>query len=179
MHRLTAALPILALLALLPATASAQLEVGIEAGLSINTFDGPDNLTGISIPTSPARLGVEAAENLMIEMLFNVARVSQGESSNSVLTLIPGLNFALGESGAYARGEVAIQRAAFDTGGSDGSRTQFGLGGAIGLKKPIEGSPVFYRLEAGFDRWLENEDDQLAAFNAIRFLFGLTMVVGG
>jgi len=168
---------LLALLPLVaPAAARAQLEVGLDAGFVLRTgFESSDNVTQISIPTGWGRLGLPMGDVLDFEALLGFNRIGSGDSSASQLTLLPGLNVWLGEDGAYLRGEGAMTRTAFD----GESQSQFGFGGAVGLKKAIDDGPVSFRLEGGFVRWLENQDNFQEAFNQIRILVGISATVGG
>jgi len=151
------------------------IEVGIDAGAEINVFEG-DNLTSFGLPTSTLRLTIPAG-NLAVETLIGFSRTSSGDTSASLLRLVPGVNVPLGENGAYVRGELAIARAAFSSGPSDDSDSQFGFGGAVGVKKQISDGPVSWRAEAGVDRWLEDTDNGQPAFTAIRALFGISAAV--
>ena len=158
-----------------PATAQAQLEVGVDAGLTLHTgFENSDNLNQLSIPAPRARLGVPLGDLLSLEGLLGFQRLSSGGESASTLSFLPGVNILLGESGGYLRGEVAINRVA--AGGE--SQSQYGFGGAIGVRMPVDDA-VFVRLEGGFDRWLEDQDNFLEAYNEIRILVGVSAMVGG
>lgn len=169
---------ILACLCLLiaPAAAQAQLEVGVDAGLTLRTgFEASENVSQLSIPASRARLGVPVGEMLSIEALLGFQRLSSGGESTSVLSFLPGINILLGESGGYLRGEVALNRGSSSGGGS---RSQYGFGGAVGVRMPVDDA-VFVRLEGGFDRWLEDQDNALEAYNEFRILVGVSALVGG
>jgi hypothetical protein len=170
--------PILLALLLLvaPSAARAQLEVGLDAGFVLHTgFESSDDVTRISIPTGWGRLGLPLGDLLGFETLLGFNRISSGDSSASQLSFLPGVNVWLGDDGAYLRGEVAMTRTAFD----GESQSQYGFGGAVGLKKDIDGGPVSFRLEGGFVRWLEDQDNFQEAFNQIRILVGISAAVGG
>jgi hypothetical protein len=160
------------LLALLvaPAAVQAQVEVGVDAGLTIDKASGSDALTTISVPASSVRIGFTAGDMVSVETLFSFIRASSGGESASNLALIPGVNVSLGEGGFYIRGEAGLMRVSF----SDDSGTQFTVGGAAGLKKAVNDGPVSFRMEAGFGRWLENADDGFGAFTRIRLLLGIS-----
>lgn len=91
-----------------------------------------------------------------------------------MLGFVPGINILLGESGGYLRGEGAVNRVS--AGGE--SQSQYGFGGAIGVRMPVDDA-VFVRLEGGFDRWLEDQDNFLEAHNEFRILVGVSALVGG
>ncbi|HSM60882.1 MAG TPA: hypothetical protein VK849_08805 [Longimicrobiales bacterium] len=164
------------LLTIAPSAARAQVELGMDAGVVLNTgFEFGDDITHISIPFTSVRFGIPTGGIVTFESLFGLERTSDDDDSLTQLSFVPGLSVSLGEAGAYVRGEVAIAYVSFD----GESQSQLGLGVALGLKKAINGGPVSYRLEAGFDRWLEDEDEFQEAYNAIRFLIGLSAAVGG
>lgn len=171
MRTLLIALSALSLL-VAPAQVGAQVEVGLDAGLSNNfgfSIDGNDldqRLTEISIPSPTLRLGVHVGERGIVETLLSFRRLSDGDSDLTVITLLPGYNFAFGESGGYARVEGGLSRV--------DEATQFALGAAVGVKRAIGDGPVSWRLEAGFDRWLENSDEFEPSYNSIRVLFGVS-----
>ena len=151
------------------------IEIGLDAGAEIDIFDD-DNLTTFGIPRSVFRLTIPAG-NLAFETLIGFTRTSSGDTSASLLRLVPGVNVPLGEDGAYVRGEVAVTRAAFSSGTIDDSDSQFGFGGAVGVKKQISDGPVSWRAEAGVDRWLEDSDAGQPGFTSIRALFGISAAV--
>jgi len=158
-----------------PAVVHAQLEVGVDAGLTLHTgFENSDNVTQISIPTGRARVGVPAGDLLSFEALLGFQRVSSGGESGSALNFLPGINLRLGDAGSYLRGEVAVTRASY---GGD-SQTQYGFGGAVGVRMPVDDA-VFFRLEGGFDRWLEDQDNLQEAYNEFRITVGVSALVGG
>jgi len=165
-------------LLLVPVAAHGQLEIGLDAGMSLNTgFEVGESETAFSIPTGYARVGVPAGNALSIEALLGFDYFSSGDNSVNQITFVPGANFSFGTGGGYVRGEAAVTRVGSDNGTTSNSSSQFGLGAAAGLKKAIAGGPVSYRLEAGFLRWLENADDGREAFNQLRVLFGISAAV--
>jgi hypothetical protein len=165
----------LCLLVAAPVAVHAQVEVGVDGGLVFNTgFETSDNVTQISIPTGRARVGFPMGELLTLETLLGFQRVSLGGESGSALNLLPGMNVRLGDGGGYLRGEVAVARASF--GGE--SETQWGFGGAVGVRMQVDDA-VFFRLEGGFDRWLEDQDSFQEAYNEIRITVGVSAIVGG
>lgn len=167
-------LPVVLGLLLVPGAALAQVEVGLDAGLIVRTPDVGDNVTSISIPTGSARVGFGAGEMLSIETLLSFDRLSSGGSSFSVLQLMPGVNLSVGEAGLYVRGEVGVQRVSDET----DSESQYGVGAAVGLKKPIGDGSAIFRVEGGFDKWLEDADNFIQGFNQIRVLIGFSAVIG-
>ena len=164
---------------LVPTATSAQVELGIDGGLTVDIpdIDGADNLNTISFPASWLRVGFGAMEMISVETMLAFQRLSEGDASASSILLMPGVNVALGESGFYVRGEVGLQRASFDFDGNGDSQTQFGLGAAAGLKKAIADGPIAFRLEGGLAKWLEKEEDGVPGYTSIRILMGISATV--
>jgi len=154
-------------LALLPGNASAQLEVGIDSGLTLSFVSGTDNLTQLAVPTSAVRLG-SAGDGARFETLLGFNLISSG-GTVTILNVVPGFNFPVGEGGAYLRPEAGLN---LISGGGD-TETDFLVGIAAGVRNSIRGGPVFARFEVGFDRWFDSEVNQLRA------TVGLSAVVGG
>lgn len=158
-------------LLLIPAAAQGQVEIGLDAGLTLdNGFDTQDDITTFSVPQMNARIGFPAGEGLSIETLFGLNRQSSDGNSVTLLTLLPGLNYQLNEK-VYLRGELGLQRVSFES----GSVSQLGFGAAVGTKQALGDSPVMWRLEGGLTRWSEDSDPPgNEAFNRIRLLFGIS-----
>jgi len=155
-----------------PSVASAQLEVGLDAGLTYEKVqDEDDAAIGIGLPLSGARLGFAGGEQIIVETRLDFGWDKQGDESSTSLALLPGVNFLFGEN-MYVRGEVGLSYFSFDNGVVDGSFTQYIFGGAVGMRRPV-GEGALVRLEAGVDRLLENSDD----FQPASWLIGLTVGV--
>lgn len=167
-------------LLLAPAVVSAQVEVGLDAGLLFNKIDDvDDSQIAFSIPTVGARVGFPAGETMIVETLVSFDWFKQGDASSTDLTLAPGLNFLVGEQ-AYVRGEAGLMYSSFDTGTTDGSTTQYLFGAAVGLRRPLGMGGSLLRLEAGVDRLLEVEDEGLIDEPAswlIRAVVGVSGVI--
>ncbi|MDX1646386.1 MAG: hypothetical protein R3304_04505 [Longimicrobiales bacterium] len=159
-------------LMLAPTMLAAQVEIGIDGGLSIESVDDAnDDVTSFSVPTSGLRVGFMGGETVVIESRVALAYTSVGDFSLTRLTLVPGVNVLLGEQ-FYVRGEAGLAYVSDD----DDSLTQFLLGAAAGLRVPVADG-VLFRAEGGFDRWLENEDEFIRASWEIRLLAGLSAVI--
>ncbi len=152
-----------------PTAATGQTELGLDAGAVI-TRAGGSTVTTIGIPTSTLRVGFHAGENVIFEPLVTFAYLNGGGSSVTTLQFVPGLDFLLGESGAYLRGELAIAYAS--AGGS--SDSDFGFGGAIGTRKANADGTALVRLEGAVQRW----PDEFAASTVIRLSVGFSLVIG-
>lgn len=163
-----------------PALISAQVEVGVDGGLAITSYDSPsgfdiDSQMDISLPMSTVRVGFAAGEQLLVDSFLGFTRTSQGDNSYSSLVLMPGVNFLLGEQ-FYVRGEAGLMRMSSDNGTTSNSATQYAFGGAAGLRMPL-GDAALFRVEGGVDKWLENQDDGLLGSWQIRGLVGISAIV--
>lgn len=166
---------------LFPVVVQGQVELGIDAGFFVESFDDAfgdaDNLTSLSVPVPMLRVGVPVSDMVSVEGLVGLEWISEGDDSFTILMVMPGANVSLGESGVYVRGEAGVLR--LSSGGTfDESVTQFAAGAAVGIKQAIRDGPASFRLEAGFDRWFEKEEDGLAASNEFRGLVGLSVLIG-
>jgi hypothetical protein len=181
----------LAAILALPLALSAQVEIGLDAGLSItNPDDDDDNLVTFAIPgTAPSssflqggavRLGFPFAERFVFEPLVSFTRFDIDDEAYTQLTLIPGVVALFGEPDAvrfYLRGEFLF---AYVSDFDEESGVQVGFGGAAGLRKPL-GDAAFLRLEGGFDKVNENDDadaPELFGYKHFRVLVGLSAIIG-
>lgn len=166
-------------LMMVPALASAQLEIGLDGGLTYSKDDGAtDASIGIELPTSGARLGFAAGPQMIIETRLGVDWQKEGDASASLISLLPGLNYLITPQ-VYLRGEAGLSRFSFDNGaGIEGSGTQYIFGAAVGMRRAL-GSGALLRLEAGADQALENTDDGIPANLSIHATVGVSAVVGG
>jgi hypothetical protein len=168
-----------------PALVSAQVEVGLDAGFNIAMISEPDGFTGnidnvntFDLPSQAVRVAFSAGDMLLIESMVGFDWFKQGDSSDNTLLIMPGLNYLLGEQ-FYVRGEVGLYRYSESDGTDDFSYTQFGFGGAVGLRMPL-GDAALFRVEAGLDRWLEAKDNdviQQLAETDIRIGAGISAVI--
>jgi hypothetical protein len=159
-----------------PSVASAQLEVGLDAGLTYEKIqDVDDAAISIGLPLSGARLGFAAGEQMIVETRLDFGWDKQGDASSTSLDLLPGVNFLFGEN-MYVRGEAGLSYFSFDNGTVDGSFTQYIFGGAVGMRRPV-GEGALVRLEAGVDRLLENSDDGIPASWLIGLTVGISAIV--
>lgn len=163
-------------LVVIPSLAAAQVEIGIDAGLSVESIDDvDDNITSFSIPTTGLRVGFGAGEMVIVESRLALEYASQGDFSLTALGLVPGVNVLLGEQ-FYLRGEAGLLYLSEDDSGTSDSATQYVLGGAAGLRMPLVDNVIF-RAEAGVDRWLENTDELIPASWEFRVVAGLSAVI--
>lgn len=174
-------------LVFVPAMASAQVEIGMDAGFMLKSIDdASDNITSFAVPSSSnflpmvsgARVAFSAGETVLIESLLNFAYQSFGsDDSVTFLGIIPGINFLVTES-FYVRGEAGLAYAKFSSTSSDESETQYLFGGGAGYRRALGDGAAVLRLEAGVDRLLENTDDGVPASWDFRALVGLSAVIG-
>jgi len=168
-----------------PAMASAQVEAGLDAFFTISNPSEPEGSTGsfdntnsFELPAPVARVGFPAGETILVETILGFNWASQGDESETALVLLPGVNFLLGEQ-FYVRGEAGLLRMSYDDGTDSESTTQYGFGGAAGMRMPL-GDAAIFRIEAGVDRWLEAKDgDVITALGRtdIRIGAGISAIV--
>jgi len=169
-------------LLVVPAAASAQLELGLDAGVAVTSFDdvggfSSDSQTEIDIPTHWARLGFAAGETIMVETLVSVEYGKEGDESAMSLLLLPGINFLLGEQ-FYVRGEAGLSYVSVDPGTGSLSGTQYIFGGAAGLRVPL-GDMAIFRAEAGVARLTEVDSDFFIPSGiVIRGGVGISAIIG-
>ncbi len=164
-------------LMVVPALASAQVELGLDAGLFYSDTQGAaDAAIGLQVPFSGARVGFAAGERLIVETRLSFDWFKQGGASGSGLVLVPGMNYLVNDQ-LYVRGEAGLSRDAFDPGTGGGSQTQYIFGGAVGMRRPL--GPALLRLEAGVDKALENTDDGIPSSTEVHVSVGVSAVIGG
>ena len=166
---------------MLPPSCRRRVEIGLDAGLGIISYDDVsgvsiDGETFFDIPSHTMRVGFPAGDQFIVETRLEGSYWSSGDESETTFTILPGVNFLLGEM-FYARGEVGLRRGSFDDGSFSDSATQYAFGGAVGVRNMI-GSGAVLRAEVGVDRWLENEDDGLLAAWEIGIVVGGSLVIG-
>lgn len=166
----------------LPAVASAQVEVGVDGFFVLSNPSEPEGATGdfdntnsFSLPSPAVRVAFPAGETLLVESLVGFNWSSTGDVSGSSLLLMPGLSLLVGEQ-FYVRGEAGLMRTSFDSGTASSSATQYAFGGGGGMRMPL-GDAAILRLEAVADWWLENEDDGILGRMDIRVGAGISAVV--
>lgn len=168
------------LLAATPGQAQERpFEISLDGGFVYTSYDVSESLTRFVLPFRQARMSVYVAPQVAVEGSFLFDYRSQDDASVSELLLAPGISyyfapFDAGENRTYVSGLIAYNRVGFDTGLSDGSESQWGLGGRIGTKVPV-GEVGFVRLEGGYTYLMENEDAGLEAASR----FDLTVGLGG
>lgn len=159
-----------------PMAAVAQVEIGVDAGLSLESVDdAADDITSISIPNGELRVGFAAGEMIIVESRLGLSYSSVGDFSLTQFGLVPGVNVLLGDR-FYARGEGGLMYVKGDDGTESDSATQYLLGAAGGLRIPMTEN-VLFRAELGADRWFENQDDFMPASWEFRIAAGVSAVV--
>ena len=164
-------------LMVVPAVVSAQLEIGLDSGLSYSDVDGATDATiGFSVPTSGARVAFAAGEQLLIETRLGFDWQKEGDASGNLLSLLPGVNFLVNEQ-VYVRGEAGLSRFSFDDGVNPSvSGTQYIFGAAVGMRRAL-GTGALLRLEAGVDKALENTGDGIPSILDMHATIGVSAVI--
>ncbi len=145
-----------ALLLALPTYAAGQVEIGLNGGLSWTSGEDRDTQTLFAIPFRDLHLGVPIGDRLVLEGFFILDRESDGNSTETLVGVLPGLTYLFSEAGGprfYVRGEAGFEYANVES----ESVTQTGAGAAAGFRIPA-GDSAFFRVEANFVNWFENDD---------------------
>lgn len=178
MRRLLVAI---ALIALLPLAASAQIEVGFDAGFTLISPDiegvDTDNITTFEIPFQQMRVGTFVTPNISIEGLVSFYRESEGDFSSTDAGLIAVAEYHFTEIDAWdtmpflgAGGGLVYT--SFDTGTTDDSDSSFGVGVTGGVKMP-KGENFAFRLQGSFLKFFEG-DTVFPDFNMFIVSVGLS-----
>ncbi len=168
-----------------PQVASAQLELGLDAGFGIAMpdSDAEDNITRFGVPSggfvpfaSPpqVRVGFAAGPTLLVESIVGFNYFSSGDDSINTLLLMPGVNFLVGPQ-FYVRGEAGLMR--LSSSGAD-AETRYGFGAGAGLRRPLGGGAALLRAEVGADKWLETESGAEDGALDIHVVVGISAVIG-
>ena len=185
---------------LLPPSGSAQekpVEFGIDAGAHFVSFDGEDgdSYTLMGVPAfsnfgmATVRTGFFLSPRLSIEPALSFARLSDDDSSSTLINLFPSVLYHFQDFDRIALPYVRVggglihQRHSHDYEGSSDSEseTQFGLGGGAGVKIPFS-EVAYLRLEAGFEKWLEKGDaddyeDYAEGYRVIKLSVGISAII--
>lgn len=153
-----------ALLLIVPAVAAAQarpaLEAGTYAGLSVAKETDSDGSTKtISIPTGTLYLAFFPTDQVFIEPEISLTRVSN-DGSFTTLVVNGWINVApvgVGTSSVYIGGAPTLRHLSVSGGGDGDSASQWGIAGRVGYRI-LAGEGFAVRLEAGYERLLENDD---------------------
>ena len=165
-------------LLVVPAVAAAQVEIGLDGGLSYYDEDqAADAGILFNVPVSGTRIGFMAGPNMIIETRLGLGWFKQGDANGSSLDLIPGLNYMVTPQ-VYVRGEAGLTRDSFDPGTGGGSTTQYLFGGGVGMRRSL-GAGAVLRLEGGVEMGMENQDDGIPSYMEIHGTVGLSAVIGG
>jgi hypothetical protein len=165
------------------------IEFGVDGGVSFFSWeDEDDGLTMISLPHSSYwavgtfRLGFFLTPRVSLEPAVGLTRFSADDFSQTQLKFFPSVLLHFQDLGRvalpYVRGGAGLTY--YGSEGSDGE-TQFGLGGGLGVKVPF-GQVAFFRLEAGFEKWLERGDPEtdgtyIEGFRSISIKMGISVIL--
>lgn len=157
--------------------AVAQVELGLDAGLSISSIDSDfdtDNIFEASIPIQRVRAGFFLSPKIEIEPAVSLTIIDAGDETLTVALLATDLLIHFGEDTEVSRFFVAVgpSLAIIDVG--DFSETQFALGADIGVKTPAS-NQLLFRIAAGYTRWFETDDS--FAVNEFGLSFGFSFML--
>ncbi len=181
---------------LFPLTLSAQerpLEFGVDGGISVFMPDDEDadNLTRVGFPSRSAfgvtaiRFGLFVSPRVAIEPRLALTRSSDGDCSSTLLDLFPSVLYHFKDfdriSLPYVRAGAGLTHSRWDCGDDDDSDSQFGFGGGVGLKIPVAES-AFIRLEAAYEKWVEQGDEEnwdefIMGYSVLRFSVGISAIL--
>ena len=125
--------------------ASAQVEIGVDAGLTSTRIDGSD----LAVVQTDIPVQRQTTLQVGTDLVFHVGRNS----------FAPQL---------YVAGGPSILRTDFGA----GEETQLGVGGDVGLKVPV-GGWMALRMGVGYTRWLES--DTLLGADEVGAFFGFSV----
>ena len=153
--------------------ASAQVEIGVDAGLTSTRIDGSDlAVVQTDIPVQRLRLGFFIAPGVQIEPSLGYSRVEFDGVGQTTLQVGTDLVFHVGRNSfapqLYVAGGPSILRTDFGA----GEETQLGVGGDVGLKVPV-GGWMALRMGVGYTRWLES--DTLLGADEVGAFFGFSV----
>ncbi len=158
--------------------AVAQVELGLDAGVQVISFDtdfDSDNLTQIGIPVSNLRVGFFISPSVEIEPNFSLQRASSGGSSATEWDIGANLLYHFGDDPAMTRFFVAFGPSLVVASGGDETDSQFGVTVGAGVKIPAS-DLLLFRLGAGYTKFFEKENE-LVGLNVFTFLFGFSVMV--
>jgi len=155
------------------APAGAQVEIGVDAGLSSTRVDGSRlDVVQVDIPVQRLRVGFFVTPTVQLESSLGYSRVEVDEIASSTLTLGTDLVVHLGADPYAPQVYIAAGPSILRTDFGAGEETQLGVGGDIGLKLPA-GDWISARLGVGYTRWLEN--DTLFGADEFGVFFGFSV----
>lgn len=144
------------------------VELGLDAGFEIqltdavNGFD-TDNVTVIAVPAQRFRVGFFVSDAVSIEPAVGFAYVNFSDESLTELSAALAILYHFTSDPDRPRFYLGIGGGLDLIDVGDASDTQFGIGGALGVKLPV-GDQFAVRLEADYVRGFES-DDRLGTHN--------------
>lgn len=170
MRLATRLLPVIMMVVCAPGLrAQKALELGMDAEFDYRLND--PNVTALTLPNGSFRVGIPAGGGMVVEprITFQYAHAS-GQSATAIelqLGILWALSSARPRGGAYIRPFVDYLHL-----GGGGSASQFALGGGVGVRLPQGDGRLGWRLEAGFQHSMEN--DNFASSDLIFGLLGIS-----
>ena len=155
------------------APADAQVEIGVDAGVTSTRVDGASlDVVQVDIPVQRLRVGFFLTPTVQVESSVGYSRVEVDDIASSTLQLGADLVVHLSDNPYAPQVYFAAGPGLLRTDFGAGEETQVGVGGDIGLKLPA-GDWMAVRLGVGFTRWLEN--DTLFGADEFGIFFGASV----
>lgn len=154
-------------------SAEAQVEIGVDAGLTSTRIDGSEfAVVQTEIPVQRLRAGFFIAPGVQLEPSIGYSRVEFDGVGSTTMQLGTDLVFHIGRNPfapqLYVAGGPSLLRTDFGA----GEDTQVGIGGDVGLKVPA-GRWMAVRFGVGYTRWLES--DTLLGADEVGAFFGFSV----
>lgn len=158
------------------AAQSPDVEMGIDAAVTISIPDDGDNTTTVDVPFGRFRFGNYVSDQTLVELglgfnLINLSgeTVSAGNGEVSV-------SYHFTADASRARGFIIVGGGGLFVHADDDTIGQGFVLGGLGVKLPIR-RVVGFRLETDYLRTFETS--RLEAAHEIRFLIGTSFYLGG
>jgi len=174
----------------LTTAAPAQVEFGLD-GVFGRQISGDDKHTLVSLPTGTFsnalvtslsksfRVGFFVSPTISIEPSFAFFILDEEGADNAVRVLGLGLAALIHLSSDptaaqfYVRPYVGMDNA---KSGSNDARSQFSVGGGVGVKLPVV-EHFKFRMEAGYVHGFENTGDGIPSQDVIAVLLGFSVII--
>ena len=163
-----------------PLTAQVNpMEVSVDGGFTLQMLDDQENSTYLTVPFQRFRVGAGITPQFSLEGMFRFNHESQGDFSGTLVSISPGLayhfaGFDRESSRPYVGAFGSLTHVDSSSGAHSGGDTQFGFGGALGIKLPFARAG-FVRLEGAYTHYLES--DVFVSANEIGLSIGLGAVL--
>lgn len=155
---------------------SPDVEMGIDAAVTISIPDDGDNTTTVDVPFGRFRFGTYASDQTLVELGlgFNLIDVSGETVSAGTGEALASYHFT--RDASRARGFIIVGGGGRFVHADDNTTGQGFVLGGLGVKLPIR-HVVGIRLETDYLRTFETS--RVDAAHEIRFLIGTSFYLGG